>query len=651
MSNVGTRTVCKKDMCAGCMACVDSCRHGAIAIEDTIEAYNARIDPTRCVGCGLCEKTCPQMVSPSSLRPLEWLQGWAKDTSLRMSSSSGGLATAISEAFVASNGLVCSCAQEGGEFRFHLTSDADYLRRAQGSKYVKSNPLGAYREVREALQGGQRVLFIGLPCQVAAMRNFVGSRLADSLYTIDLICHGSPSPKVLSRFLEETGNNLSNELILDFRKKVQFQLRYRGAETVGRTGVRDRYSIAFLSGLPYTEGCYSCRYAKGDRVSDITLGDSWGSELSDEVANGISLALVQTDKGRELLEMTDLELLPVDPGLAVANNEQLQRPSTKPIERNDKVIHMLSNSKVPKCVVLMASYNGIPFISEQIDSILSQTEVDVRLFVRDDGSSDGTRDLLQRYADEGSLTLLTGENLGPALGFLTLLRNAPEADYYAFSDQDDIWDSDKLITAIKQLKKQENLALYHCNSRLVDSAGNEMGRLTYGQQRCISYRDNDPLNQLCIESPMGCTQVFDRRIWEVVCLHELPHPVIMHDKLIANLCVLLGYRIVFDASPHMGYRQHGRNVVGVSTDLPSKVIERINSFCHPREITLAKQVTGLLSTYSDCILPPERALGELVSKMDASFMARCRVSFSSRLNFGSLQKGLFNRSLLLFGKR
>ena len=131
-----------------------------------------------------------------------------------MSSSSGGLATAISEAFVASNGLVCSCAQEGGEFRFHLTSDADYLRRDQGSKYVKSNPLGAYREVREALQGGQRVLFIGLPCQVAAMRNFVGSRLADSLYTIDLICHGSPSPKVLSRFLEETGNNLSNELIL-----------------------------------------------------------------------------------------------------------------------------------------------------------------------------------------------------------------------------------------------------------------------------------------------------------------------------------------------------------------------------------------------------------------------------------------------------
>ncbi len=83
---------------------------------------------------------------------------------------------------------------------------------------------------------------------------------------------------------------------------------------------------------------------------------------------------------------------------------------------------MLSNSKVPKCVVLMASYNGIPFISVQIDSILSQAEVDVRLFVRDDGSSDGTRDLLQRYADEGSLTLLTGENLGPALGFLTLLR-------------------------------------------------------------------------------------------------------------------------------------------------------------------------------------------------------------------------------------
>lgn len=306
---------------------------------------------------------------------------------------------------------------------------------------------------------------------------------------------------------------------------------------------------------------------------------------------------------------------------------------------------------MPKCVVLMASYNGIPFISEQIDSILSQAEVEVRLFVRDDGSSDGTRDLLQCYADEGRLTLFTGENLGPALGFLTLLRNAPEADYYAFSDQDDIWDSDKLITAIEQLKVQRNSALYHCNSRLVDSAGNEIGRLTYGQHRCISYRDGDPLNQLCIPSPMGCTQVFDRRIWKVVCSHELPQPVIMHDKLIANLCVLLGYGIIFDASPHMGYRQHSHNVVGVSIGFSSKVAAKINSFRHRREITLAQQVDGLLSTYSDSILPPERALGELVSRMDASFIARCRVSLSSRLNFGSLQEGLFNRSLLLFRKR
>lgn len=335
MSNTDAKTVCERNLCAGCMACVESCRHGAIRVEDSVESYNAFIDPNKCVECGLCVSVCPQIVSPSAVYPIEWRQGWAKDSSLRAKSSSGGLATAISESFIAAGGLVCSCAQGNGEFGFQLTSDLEHLKRSQGSKYVKSNPSGVYRKVKNALRDGWRVLFIGLPCQVAAMRNYVGNRLASSLYTIDLICHGTPSPKVLQRFLNESDHDLHDGLILDFRKKVQFQLHYRGAETVGRQGVRDRYSIAFLAGLPYTENCYSCRYAKGERVSDLTLGDSWGSELTKEAPFGISLALVQTTKGRELLEGADLELLTVDPDVAVANNEQLERPSAMPAARHD----------------------------------------------------------------------------------------------------------------------------------------------------------------------------------------------------------------------------------------------------------------------------------------------------------------------------
>lgn len=312
---------------------------------------------------------------------------------------------------------------------------------------------------------------------------------------------------------------------------------------------------------------------------------------------------------------------------------------------------MVNSSREPNCVVLMASYNGIPYISSQIDSILAQDGVSVSLIVRDDGSNDGTKELLQRYSDEGRLTWCAGENVGPALGFLLLLQQAPEADYYAFSDQDDIWDSDKLIQAIRMLENHQDAALYHCNSRLIDTLGNEVDRLTYGSQRCAAYRDGDPLNQLCIASPMGCTQVFDKRIWNVVRSHEIPHPIVMHDKLIANLCVLLGHQTIFDPSPHMGYRQHENNVVGVAMGFCSKLNARIDSFLHPREITLAQQVGGLLSVYTDCLPAKTRSLGELVAAMDESVIARCRVAFSARLNFGSLRESLFNRSLLLFGKR
>ena len=130
------------------MACVDSCRHGAIAIEDTIEAYTPVL-----ILQGAWDVDCARKRVPDGIPIFVASSRVATGVGERYIAQNvifvpGGLATAISEAFVASNGLVCSCAQEGGEFRFHLTSDADYLRRAQGSKYVKSNPLGAYREVR-----------------------------------------------------------------------------------------------------------------------------------------------------------------------------------------------------------------------------------------------------------------------------------------------------------------------------------------------------------------------------------------------------------------------------------------------------------------------------------------------------------------------
>lgn len=324
------RTVCEKDMCAGCMACIDACAHGAIAIEDSIGAYNAVIDGDRCVGCGLCERVCQQLRPAQLRKPLAWRQGWAEDAARRTASSSGGAAAAISVAFVARGGAVCSCVFREGRFCFDIVETLADVNEFRGSKYVKSDPTGAYRAVSALLSSGREVLFLGLPCQVSAMRNFC--RDHKNLYTVDLICHGTPSPRLLDDFLQEHGTSLSAMANVGFRRKARYAVE-DGFEPIEALGVTDRYSIAFLNGLDYTENCYSCVYACRERVSDLTLGDSWGSELADEAPLGISLVLCQTGKGGKLLEWAGMELREVDQERAVSNNGQLDHPMPKPSAR------------------------------------------------------------------------------------------------------------------------------------------------------------------------------------------------------------------------------------------------------------------------------------------------------------------------------
>lgn len=324
------KTVCELNKCTGCMACVESCPKKAIEIKDELSSYNAIIKEDKCVKCNRCYSVCQQNNPVLSKKPIEWHQGWMNNQEDRKKCSSGGLATAISSAFVNNGGVVCSCSFRNGKFGFEFAEKADELQKFVGSKYVKSNPEGIYKSVRDKLKSNQRVLFIALPCQVTALKKFVGEKLGENLYTIDLICHGTPSPKLLSKFLNQYNFKLDALQDIQFRVKAKFMIygNYKGIIT---NGVSDKYSIAFLNSLTYTENCYSCQYAKISRVSDLTLGDSWGSELPlEEQKKGISLVLSMTDKGNELLQISDVHLESVDLNKAVANNHQLEHPSDLP---------------------------------------------------------------------------------------------------------------------------------------------------------------------------------------------------------------------------------------------------------------------------------------------------------------------------------
>ena len=344
-------TVCKLDACAGCMACIDICPVGAIKIKDTLESYNAEINMDKCIHCDLCENICQYNRTSEKVKPIGWKQGWASDETIRQNSSSGGAATAIMRAFVENGGAVFSCYYSEGAFRYGMAESISEIDKFAGSKYVKSNPHGAYNQVKELLKHGEKVLFIGLPCQVAAVKLFVGDKLQSNLYTADLICHGTPSPQLLQIFLKQHGYELKDLKDIKFRVKSKFQLRegYKGIIT---TGVTDSYLLSFLNGLCYTENCYNCNYAQFNRVSDITLGDSWGSQLSeDERKKGISLILCQTQKGVDLVEMGGIKLLNVDIKNAVAHNKQLNAP----MPRTEKCSEFFSTIKSGK------KYNKIIF--------------------------------------------------------------------------------------------------------------------------------------------------------------------------------------------------------------------------------------------------------------------------------------------------
>lgn len=341
MENTGTgRTVCAANMCTGCMACVEKCAQNAISVRDGMASYNAVIDQSKCIECGACERVCPNNRETALVSPIGWFEGWASEK-VRMASSSGGAASAIMRKFIEDGGFVAACLFENGEFIFDIVDDVADIVKFAGSKYVKSNPKDIYTRISRLLWSKDKVLFIGLPCQVAGLKNFVSNlpdQLQQNLYTIDLICHGTPSPQVLKAYLKEKKIDLDRLQDIRFRQKTRFELLIKKEgktySKVVPASVQDMYTVAFLHALDYTLNCYSCRYAATKRVSDVTLGDSWGSRLSDEEqVKGVSLLLYQTEKGKELVFSAPLELKAVDLENAVNANQQLRQPSIMPANR------------------------------------------------------------------------------------------------------------------------------------------------------------------------------------------------------------------------------------------------------------------------------------------------------------------------------
>ena len=306
--------------CSSCAACANVCVRGAISMRlDSEGFYRPIIDAGRCVQCGVCEKVCPwnMAIENPNLADAspETFAAYAKDESIRMESSSGGIFTVLAEKFIDEGGVVVGVTQLSPTKFGHIVVDnkAD-LAKLRGSKYVQADAGMVYREVRSLLKSSKKVLFSGTPCQVAALYAVLGKNISANLFTVDIVCHGTPSVKVFEKYIAEIEKeNSAHVLSSKFRdKRVGWRLfsMTSSLNTISgdcfrfsKTLREDKFMRVFLQNICLNSSCVDCKYGKLPRIADITLGDYWNiagvhPEMDDN--KGTSVVLLNTNHGKAL---------------------------------------------------------------------------------------------------------------------------------------------------------------------------------------------------------------------------------------------------------------------------------------------------------------------------------------------------------------
>ena len=346
------KQICKKELCTGCGACSNACNHQAIdIITDKCGYLYPIINNDICVDCGLCQKVCP-VNNPPSFNIIEnCYAATCKSEDELQSCSSGGVATAISRYIISNNGVVYGCSAKDIRNVHHIRVDnEDGLENLKGSKYVQSLIGGVYAQVKQDLLSNRIVLFVGTPCQVAGLYGYLHKKY-ENLYTIDLVCHGVPSQKMLNdNIAYYTGEK---DVSIIFRTKgsmIKYGWYLRNGTKGTYTSVplhKDFYIFGFIKGLINRENCYSCPFAQNKRISDLTLCDFWGlsPNAGFDLGKGVSAILVSTKKGEQIVEAVrdSLNIKEREVAEATRWNDQLNRPSTKP-KRYEKFIELYSHS-------------------------------------------------------------------------------------------------------------------------------------------------------------------------------------------------------------------------------------------------------------------------------------------------------------------
>lgn len=357
----------KKD-CCGCHACASICAKHCITMQPDEEGFLYPIvNKDACTDCGLCEKICPVINQRESRKPLKVYAAKNKDEEIRRQSSSGGIFTLLAEKVINEGGVVFGARFDEEWNVVHSWTDTiEGIASFRGSKYVQSTIGDTYCEAREFLKQGRKVLYSGTPCQIAGLKKFL-LKDYDNLLTIDVVCHGVPSPLVWRTYLDETRDQLrakpgvGKKMVpssleelpvitsISFRdktngwKKYGFLLRYVSSEmdekSVSPFAIsKDKellqpftdniFMKGFLANLYLRPSCYACAARSGKSGSDISIADFWGvqnfyPEFDDD--KGVGLILINSGKGYDAYAAVDVKDIEATYEQGLANNPCVER--------------------------------------------------------------------------------------------------------------------------------------------------------------------------------------------------------------------------------------------------------------------------------------------------------------------------------------
>lgn len=324
------------ERCTGCGACAAVCPKNCIEMRpNKLGRLAPKIHKKQCIDCELCEKTCPQNLPPKVAYPTDCYVAWSKSEEDLRKSASGGVGAVFAKRQLEQGGVVYGCDYSPhGELRHFRLADATDLQRIRGSKYAHSVAWESFAEIKTLLQIGTKVLFIGTPCQVAALRKFL-KKDYDTLITVDLVCHGTPPNAYLVKHLQERGIQLPIDRITFRGEYDQMLTVWKNSNIIyQKKWQEDAYFAAFYDNMISYDSCYTCQYASKERVSDITIGDFWGLGALKTIAPGNerpSLVLINTDKGESFFEKAQMMLTwerrEVDEG--ISGNGRLKAPPGK----------------------------------------------------------------------------------------------------------------------------------------------------------------------------------------------------------------------------------------------------------------------------------------------------------------------------------